>query len=138
MMRVLLSALAAVLLAMSVPTTSAQAGAEWCDTDPLILIRTPDGQIVLVFILVGARGLEHLPAAQAASLLATSHTVESTSGGRATQVTVTVEVPDDLFERGFPTRAAITSGPLGSGKVHADTEGKSGQPMILRFTIPIP
>ncbi len=138
MMRVLLSALAAVLLVMNVPTTSALAGAEWCDTDPLVLIRTPDGHIVPVFLLVGARGLVHLPAAQAASLLATSHTVESVHGGRATRVTVTVQVPDDLFERNFPTRAAISSGPLGSGKVHATTEGKSGKPMTLRFTIPVP
>ena len=135
--RVLLAALA-VLLAMSVPTTSAQAGAEWCDTDPLVLIRTPGGQIVPVFVLVGARGLEHLPAAQAASLLATSHTVESAGGGRATQVTVTVVVPDDIFERNFPTRAAISSGPLGSGNVHASGEGESGKPMTLSFTLHIP
>jgi hypothetical protein len=137
MLRVLLIALV-VLSATSVTATSAQAGAEWCDTDPLILISTPGGQIVPVFILVGALGLEHLPAAQAASLLATSHTVKSTRGGLATSVTVTVEVPDDLFARGFPTRAAISSGPLGSGKVYADTEGKSGTPMTLSFTIPIP
>lgn len=127
-----------VLLALGGSVNSARAGAEWCDTDPLIIIRTPGGQLVPVFIVVGARGLEHLPAAQAASLLATSHTVQSARGGHATRVTVTVTVPDDLFERNFPTRASISTGPLGSGKVHATAEGRSGTSMDLQFTLPIP
>jgi hypothetical protein len=136
-MRLLIVALG-VLLALSGTVAPAKAGAEWCDTDPLVLVQTPGGAIVPVFILVGAQGLEHLPAALAASLLATSHTVETTLGGRATDVTLQVTVPDDLFARGFPTRATVSSGPLGSGKIHAKAEGKSGTTMILRFTLPVP
>ena len=128
----------AMLLALSAPPAAVQAGAEWCDTDPLVLIRTPGGQIVPIFVLVGARGIEHLPAAQAASLLATSHTTESARGVRATLVTVTVVVPNDLFARGFPTRAAVSGGPLGSGTLYASTEGESGSPMVLRFTLHVP
>jgi hypothetical protein len=128
-------ALLALLLAASWP--SPVRAAEWCDTDPLVLIVTPEGTLVPVFILVGALGLEHLPAAQAASLLATS-TAEATAGGKATRVTITVTVPDDLFGRGFATRAAASSGPLGTGTVYATAEGRSGTAMVLRFTLPIP
>ncbi len=120
------------------PAAPARAAAEWCDTDPLLLIRTPDGQLVSVYVLVGALGAEHLPAAQAASLLTTSDTVETTAGGRATRVTVTVVVPDDLLGSGFPTRAATSTGPLGTGTVYATAEGISGAPMTLRFTLDVP
>lgn len=120
------------------PAAPARAAAEWCDTDPLLLIRTPGGQLVPVFILVGAQGAEHLPAAQAASLLATSDATEATAGGRATRVTVTVVVPNDPFGQGFPTRAAASTGPLGTGTVYATAERVAGAPMTLRFTLAIP
>jgi len=120
------------------PVAPARAAAEWCDTDPLLLITTPDGAVVPVFILVGARGAAHLPAAQTASLIATSATAEATAGGRATRVTVTVAVPDDPFGRGFPVRAAASTGPLGTGTVYATAEGVSGTAMTLRFTLDVP
>ncbi len=127
-----------MLAAAFAPVAPARAGAEWCDTDPLLLVTTPSGHVVPVFILVGAQGPEHLPAAQAASLLATTGTAETTAGGRATRVTVTVTVPHDLFGGGFPARAAASTGPLGTGTVHATDEGVSGVPLILRFTLDVP
>ncbi len=135
MVRALLVAL--ILLAGLLGPAPPVRAAEWCDTDPLLVITTPGGHVVPVFILVGALGLAHLPAAQAASLLATS-AAEGTAGGRATRVTVTVVVPDDPFGGGFPTRAAASTGPLGTGTVHATAEGTSGAPMTLRFTLDIP
>ena len=137
MVRALLVALV-LLAALLGPAVPARAGAEWCDTDPLLLITTPGGHVVPVFILVGTQGLLHLPAAQAASILATSAAAESTAGGRATRVTVTVTVPDDPFGRGFPVRAAASTGPLGTGTVHDAAEGASGAPLALRFTLDIP
>ncbi len=137
MPRLLLVALV-LLGALLGPAAPARAAAEWCDTDPLLVITTPGGHVVPVFILVGALGLAHLPAAQAASLLATSAAAEATAGGRATRVTVTVVVPDDPFGGGFPTRAAASTGPLGTGTVHATAEGTSGAPLTLRFTLDIP
>ncbi len=137
MVRMLL--LVAVLLVAALgPVAPARAAAEWCDTDPLLLIVTPGGTVVPVFILVGARGAEHLAAAQGASLLATSGTAEATAGGRATRVTVTVSVPNDPFGDNFPTRAAAGAGPLGTGIVYASSSGVSGASMTLRFTLPIP
>jgi hypothetical protein len=120
------------------PAAPARAGAEWCDTDPLILVVTPAGNVVPVFILVGVQELRHLPAAQAASILATDAITESTAGGRATRVAVVVAVPDDHFGRGFPVRAAVSTGPMGTGTVHAAAEGISGAPMTLRFTLAVP
>ena len=136
MVRALLVALV-LLGAILGSATSAQA-AEWCDTDPLLIIRTPDGELVTVYLLVGAWGVVHLPAAQAASLLTASEPVEATSGGHALRVTVNVTVPNDLFGSGFPTRAAVSSGPMGTGTIYATAEGTSGSSMRLRFTLPIP
>lgn len=127
--------LLAALLGSAAPT---RAGAEWCDTDPLLLITTPGGHVVPIFILLSVQGLEHLPAAQAASLLAISDTTRTTAGGRATRVIVTVTVPDDPFGRGFPVRAVASTGPLGTGTIHATAEGTSGVPLDLRFTLDIP
>jgi len=51
---------------------------------------------------------------------------------------VTVAVPDDPFGRGFPVRAAASTGPLGTGTVYATAEGVSGTAMTLRFTLDVP
>lgn len=120
------------------PAGTARAGAEWCDTDPLLLIRTPAGRFVPVYVRVGAQGSEHLPAALAASLFATTDTAQTTAGGRATRVTVTVTIPDDAFGSDFPTRAMISTEPLGIGTVYDSTEGTSGAPLALRFTLDVP
>ena len=137
MLRALLVA-TILLAALLGPGTPAVAAAEWCDTDPVLLIRTPDGGVVAAYLLVGALGAQHLPAALAASVLAAAEPLEATGGGRALRVTATVTVPHDLFDRGFPTRALVSSGPLGTGTVYAATEGTSGAPMTLRFTLPAP
>ncbi len=137
MVRMLLIALV-LCAAVLGPAAPARAAAEWCDTDPLLLLMTPGGTVVPVFILVGARGAVHLPAAQAASLVATDGTADATAGGRATRFTVTVAVPDDPFGQGFPVRAVASAGPLGTGTVYAATEGISGTSMTLRFTLAVP
>jgi hypothetical protein len=137
MARLLLS-LVVVLGATWVPSASAGAAAEWCDTDPPLLIETPESGVVAVYLLVGARGAEHLPAALAASLLAAAEPIDAAEGGRKVRVTATVTVPDDHFARGFPTRALVSSGPLGTGAVYAATEGTSGKAMTLRFTLAVP
>ena len=138
MVRVLLVALV-LLAALLGPAAPARAGAEWCDTDPLVLVTTPDGDVIPVYVLIGVRGAEHLSAALAATLFtAVGEPVEATGSGRAFRVTITVTVPDDAFASGFPTRAAASTGPLGIGTVYATTEKTSGAPMTLRFTLDIP
>jgi hypothetical protein len=130
-----------IVAALLLATLAAPAGAgaaDWCDTDPLVLITTPGGNVAPVYVLVGAAGLEHLPAVQAASILSTTETVAARAGGQATRVTLTVTVPDDAFAIGFPTRAAASSGPPATGTVYDQTTGSSGQAMVLRFTLPVP
>lgn len=138
MVRALLVALV-LLAALLGPASPARAGAEWCDTDPLVLVTTPDGDVIPVYVLIGVLGAEHLSAALVATLLiAVGEPVEATGGGRALRVTITVTVPDDAFASGFPVRAAASTGPLGTGTVHAAAEGASGAPLALRFTLDIP
>jgi hypothetical protein len=136
MVRVLVGmmVLSALLLVHPSP---AGAAAEWCDTDPLVVIVTPAGNLVPVYVLVGALGIQHLAAAQAASLLVATDTAAA-AGGRATRVTLTVRVPNDLFASGFPVRSAASTGPLETGLVYADTDGVGGNPMMLRFTLDVP
>ena len=137
MVRLLLVVLV-LLAALLGPAAPVAAGAEWCDTDPLVLVQAPDGTVITVYLLVGALGAEHLPAALAASLVAASEPVALAGGGRALRVTITVLVPDDLFARGFPARAAAHSGPLGTGVLHDATAGTSGAALTLRFTLRLP
>ncbi len=112
--------------------------AEWCDTDPLVAITTPGGNVVPVYVMVGVLGAEHLPAAQVASILYTTASDKATAGGAATKVELTVLVPDDAFATGFPTRSTASSEPYGTGIVYDSTYGKSGQQMVLKFTLPVP
>jgi hypothetical protein len=133
---VVLFVVAALVLVALAPAPVA--AAEWCDTDPLVLVVTPAGTVVPVYVLVGALGVEHLPAAQAASIVSTTVAVDATAGGRATKVALMVLVPDDVFASGFPTRSAASSGPLGSGTIYDATSGISGQTMTLRFTLAVP
>ncbi len=112
----------------------AHAGDEWCEVDPAVLITTPGGRLVVVYVTNGALGLEHLVAAQ---LAAVRHTVQPVEGGRATLVKMDVVVPNDLFGSGFPTKTTVSSGPLKTLTVYASATGTSGSPMRLEFTLPV-
>ena len=107
---------------------------EWCDIDPIVVIKTPKGNLVPVYNTNGARGLEHqavLP------LSKVKYTVKSAAGGQ-TQVTMDVTVPNDLFDSGFPTRTKISTGPMGTLDVLATAEGTSGKAMRVQFTLETP
>ena len=110
----------------------AQAGSEWCDSDPTLLIRTPDGHIVTVYYLTGALGLEHAPA-----LLLTAVSYEAKAVGDETAVTLHVTVPNDALGTGFPTRVKVSAGPAGSLMRYGEATGTSGTAMIVKFRLPI-
>jgi len=112
-----------------------RAGEEWCDTDPLLLIRTPAGATVPVYVTSGGLGLAHTPAV----LLATEqYTAQPAQEGRATLVQVSVTVPGDAFDAHFATRAVVSSGPMATGTLYARATGESGQPMAMTFTLAVP
>ncbi len=106
----------------------AQAGEQWCEYDPLLVITTPQGNKVPVFYLTGAQGLQHSAATQ---LAAVSYTAKPS--GKGTLVDVTVTVPNDVFATGFLTRVKISSGPWGTLKVYGVDDGTSGKAMRVSF-----
>ena len=125
--------LATLLLAVVVPPTAA--GEEWCEADPLVLIVTPGGAWVPVFVTSGAQGSAHLPAVLAATIRSTSKPVES---GQATLVKLEVLVPGDLVARSFATRSVASTGPLASGTIYTSAWGVSDQVMQLEFKLAVP
>ncbi len=131
----LLSIVVALLMVAGLaPTAGASDG--WCDTDPVLLITTPGGSQVPVYINTSVWGAEHLPAAQTARM---TYSATSVSNGSATNVEVTVVVPNDAFSSRFPTRTGASSGPYQTGTVYAQTTyGYSGQPMNLQFRLTMP
>ena len=128
---------AAVLSALVGLTASAAptgAGEEWCESDPVVPVTTPQGTVVLVYVLTGAAGTEHLPAVLAAEY---RYTATAAAGGARTLVELDVLVPA-AGGGPFATRAAASTGPLQSGTLLARAAGRSGQPMRLRFVLDVP
>lgn len=129
----LLSILTAVLgLAALAP----EAGASdvWCDTDPILIVTTPQGSQVPIYVNTGAQGAQHLPAAQLAKM---GYTASSAQSGKGTAVTVSVTVADDAFATSFPTRAGVSTGPFLTGQVYGQAEGTSGHTMQIHFNLPV-
>ena len=127
-------AMAMVLLLLAGSATGG-AGEEWCEYDPVVMVTTPGGKIVPVYLLIGAVGVEHLPLVTAAQH---SYIVEADGGGQATQVRLRVLVPKGLDGGVFATRVTASTGPLGTGTILDTTTGTSGEPMPLRFKLDVP
>ncbi|MCX6023777.1 MAG: hypothetical protein NTZ05_19015 [Chloroflexi bacterium] len=137
MLKRLLASLAislVMLLAPFLPVVSVGAE-EWSDEDPVVLIVTPKGNLVPVFNTMGVLGLKN---AVALALAKVNYTVASVDGGKATQVSLTVTIPNHILGKDFPTRTTISSGPLGTLKVHGTTSGMSAKPMNVQFKLPVP
>ena len=124
-----------LLAAAPVWTPATLAGAQWCDTDPLVLIETPGGATVPVYVTNGALGTEHLPAVLLAAM---TYTASPTDGGSATLVKLDVVVPDDEFASHFPTRSVASTSPMATGAIYASTTGYSGEVMRLVFKLDVP
>ncbi len=133
--RAVLTATVMALFLLGATAPAALASDDWCDTDPLVVITTPAGNLVPVFNTNGAQGLQHQPAIL---LSRVSYTVQPVDGGKGTLVKMSVTVPNDIFGSGFPTRAKISTGPMGTLKVLATSTGNSGKPMNMQFTLDVP
>lgn len=134
MRRVLAAGVVAMVL-LSAIAPSASAIAVWCDQDPLVLVETPHGVLVPVYVTSGALGIEHLPAVLLAAI---SYSVKPTDSGRATLVQMDVVVPDDAFGSHFQTRVTASTGPMATGTIYDITYGYSGEVMRLVFKLDIP
>jgi hypothetical protein len=112
----------------------AAASEVWCESDPVVLVTTPGGHRVPVFVLTGAAGLEHLPQVTAARY---SYVAAPACGDAVTQVKLDV-VPAALGAETFATRATSSTGPMATGTVLDGATGTSGQPMRLPLTRSVP
>ncbi len=130
----LLSTLVALFL-MAALVPAAGASDSWCDTDPVLVITTPGGSEVPVFVNTGARGAEHILATQIAQV---DYTASPTGNHKATNVTVAVLVPSDGLGGAFETRSGVSTGAFQTGTVYAQTMGYSSQTMTMRFVLPVP
>jgi hypothetical protein len=122
------------LLAL-VPAPPARASDQWCEDDPLVVITTPGGAAVPLYVTKRGLGLEHLAAVQLGRV---SYTALAAAGGGATLVQLAVTIPDDAFGVHFATQAVVSTGPLGAGTVYADASGFSGQGMPMQFILDVP
>lgn len=133
-MRCLRSALLAVVFMLAtVPV--ATASSQWCEVDPVLLITTPGGSVVPVYVTTAGDGVEHLATVTAAHL---SYTTSAISNQTKTLVTVTVFVSNDLFSSSFATMSTVSSGPLATGTIYATATGTSGQAMTMTFVLDQP
>jgi hypothetical protein len=133
MVRILCAVVVACCLLVA--AQPAGAAAEWCEFDPVVLIVTPGGALVPVFVTNGAQGTEHLTAAQLAEM---RYTTRPDKSGTATLVYLQVLVRGDLFAAKFPTRSTASTGPLATGNIFARTQGVSGDTMQLTFVLDTP
>jgi hypothetical protein len=132
------AALAATAAVHGAPV--ARAGDEWCDSDPVQLIRTDDGRLlpVVVFYTPGARVRSLLDLPRLLALLTgTLLTVRSASQPvpEGTQVTLRVTVPAGAGPA-FATRLVVSQGPGGTLTRYAEVAGQSGQEMVAQFLLP--
>jgi len=114
---------------------AAVAGEEWCENDPLVVIATPGGALVPLYVTNGAAGVEHLAAVQLADI---RYTTASTDSATATLVRMTVTVPSAPDGTRFETRSVVSTGPLKTGTILASAKGFSDQPMRLEFKLGTP
>lgn len=127
---VVAGALALGLLAAS--PGSAAASTTWCTWDPLVLVVTPGGHVVVVYDSVWTPSLLNL--AVPLETYTTSRAYDS-SGKAITAVDMAITVPTGLLFR-YSTMDEVTTGLLGGGALLARGYGTSGQTVHLKFTIP--
>jgi hypothetical protein len=114
---------------------AAEASDEWCDTDPLLLLITPQGNVVPLFYMTGVRLARHLALALL-GLLTVSYTAVPAQGG-GTQVTVNVVVPNGLLGARHDARLKVSTGALGTGTVFGTDTGLTGETLTVQFHLSV-
>ena len=113
----------------------AWAGDEWCETDPLLLVRTPAGYTVPIYYLTGVQAPANLGNGLLA-VLSARYTAAPAPGG--TRVVVSVTVPPGPDAASFPTRLTVSAGPWGTRTVYGTTTGTAGAPMTVPLLLGVP
>ena len=127
-------ALLAAILALSGVLGSAGpalASDTWCDTDPPVLIQTPEGNLRIVYVVTSGPVL-YLPQRL---LPAVDYEVRSTSGGADTQVRLDVTVSRGLLGQRYAVRSEVWTGPARTGMLLSTEYGSAGEAMQHKFRL---
>jgi hypothetical protein len=136
-MRGLLALCLVLGLILAVQPPIARASDGWCDTDPILIVRTPAGRLVPLYVTVGAQSLLFTPNTLLGSVVL-SYTAVPTADAAVTEVSVVVNVRPSILASSFSTRQTVSTGAFGSGTVYARGYGVSGVPTTLVFEVPYP
>ena len=146
------SLLAGTLTAVSAPV--AFGAADWCEDDPLVVIKTPNGKVLPLHVTNYAEGIENkpflalVPDNQEVSNPWISWTVvqskkkglkppAGTAAGAVlwdVVISVTIQTTPGDGKR-FRTKSVASSEEFGAGTVYADARGIANRVMELRFSI---
>ena len=118
----------AMLLGLAGP---AGASETWCDVDPPVMIQTPAGNMIVVYVETAG------PLVHVAQLLAPaiSYQVKPSGGGSKVDMSVTVA---DLDGHQHDVQSEVWTGPDRTGTLLASGAGQMGSPMRLSFRLAIP
>lgn len=129
------SFLLVIMLAGATQAPVALASDGWCDTDPILVIHTPAGRLVPVYVMVGAKSLLFTPNTLLGSLVL-SYTAVPSGNGPTTRVTIGITVPASPLVQSFATRDTVSTGAFGAGTVYAYATGVSGSKTTVSFQVP--
>jgi hypothetical protein len=132
-MRVLLSALVAGLLLLFGTVGAVWAEETWCDTDPAVVIRTPAGNTVVVFV-TDAGPIEHRTDLLHAAV---DVDTQSVAGGAATQVRLTVTIPSSDGGQ-YAVHSEVWTAASRGGTLLSSADGLAGAALTHRFRLDIP
>lgn len=130
---------AAALAPLAAWAPPALAGEEWCEDDPAMLLTTPHGNTLLVYVTQAGQGLQHLADLEAATLSYASSSANRPDGPGtlATVFHVLVTIPSDPLDGSFAAMVTVSSAPLAGGTIYATASGRSGTAFDLAFTVPL-
>jgi hypothetical protein len=103
----------------------------WCDADPPVLIRTPDGNLRIVYV-VSSGPVQYLPQLV---LPAIEYEVNSVASGDATQVRLDVTVKRGLLGESYAVRTEVWSGPVRTGTLLSSEYGNAGDAIRHSFRL---
>ena len=135
MKSLLLSLPLLLMVGLGVPATEALASDGWCDSDPILVIRTPAGNLVPVYVNVGAQNLLFTPDTLIGATVISYTVAPEKNGKPGTNATVSVFVPTLIFQA-FAIRNTISTGAFGTGVVYAYGTGTAGSILTLTFDLP--
>jgi ABC-type microcin C transport system permease subunit YejE len=149
-MRRLLCVLGSALLVLVALTPTSLAAEDWCSDDPLMVLATPGGTTVPVYVLTTAPMVHSGSVMMATYRYTADHYVRDAAGDLGTAFTIYVTVPNDPLSGAFGVRDAVNSGPAmgasvegnqmaaASGYTYVANSGASGTAVALTFDYPQP